>query len=117
MAPCWGGLLPDYALESKAVALDLEMAVGKFLAINEHSELTSMYFKLSDDQRLSAANLAVELMLGAAEDPSQASDLLEGRTPLASLPQLQKGLSELLMASSKVTASSISRTIPIRALR
>lgn len=110
-------LLPDYALESKAVALDLEMAVGKFLAINEHSELTSMYFKLSDDQRLSAANLAVELMLGAAEDPSQASDLLEGRTPLASLPHLQKGLSELLMASSKAAARSISRTIPIRAIR
>lgn len=110
-------LLPDYALESKAVALDLEMAVGKFLAINEHSDLTSLYFKLTDDQRLSAANLAVELMLGAAEDPSQASDLLEGRTPLASLPHLQKGLSELLLASSKATARSISRTIPIKALK
>lgn len=110
-------LLPDYALESKAVALDLEMAVGKFLAINEHSDLTSMYFKLTDDQRLSAANLAVELMLGAAEDPSQASDLLEGRTPLSSLPHLQKGLSELLLASSKATARSISRTIPIKALK
>ena len=92
------------------------MAVGKFLAINEHSDLTSMYFKLTDDQRLSAANLAVELMLGAAEDPSQASDLLEGRTPLSSLPHLQKGLSELLLASSKATARSISRTIPIKAL-
>ncbi len=110
-------LLPDYALESKAVALDLEMAVGKFLAINEHSDLTSLYFKLTDDQRLSAANLAVELMLGAAEDPSQASDLLEGRTPLASLPQLQKGLSELLLASSQATARGISRTIPIKALK
>lgn len=110
-------LLPDYALESKAVALDLEMAVGKFLAINEHSDLTSMYFKLSDDQRLSAANLAVELMLGAAEDPSRASDLLEGRTPLSSLPHLQKGLSELLMASSKASARSISRAIPIKALK
>lgn len=108
-------LLPDYALESKAVALDLEMAVGKFLAINQHSDLTSLYFKLTDDQRLSAANLAVELMLGAAEDPSQASDLLEGRTPLASLPHLQKGLSELLLASSKATRS-VSRTIPIKAL-
>ena len=110
-------LLPDYALESKAVALDLEMAVGKFLAINEHSDLTSLYFKLDDDQRLSAANLAVELMLGAADDPSKASDLLEGRTPLASLPHLQKGLSELLLASSKATARSISRTIPIKALK
>jgi hypothetical protein len=93
------------------------MAVGKFLAINEHSDLTSLYFKLDDDQRLSAANLAVELMLGAADDPSKASDLLEGRTPLASLPHLQKGLSELLLASSKATARSISRTIPIKALK
>ncbi|MBV5285935.1 MAG: hypothetical protein JZU45_07620 [Methyloversatilis discipulorum] len=110
-------LLPDYAMESKAVALDLEMAVGKFLAINEHSDLTSLYFKLTDDQRLSAANLAIELMLGAAEDPSQASDLLEGRTPLGSLPHLQQGLSELLLASSKATTRSVSRTIPIKALK
>lgn len=110
-------LLPDYALDSKAVALDLEMAVGKFLAINEHSDLTNLYFKLTDDQRLSAANLAIELMLGAAEDPSQASDLLEGRTPLASLPHLQQGLSELLLASSKVTTLNASRTIPIKALK
>ena len=110
-------LLPDYALESKAVALDLEMAVGKFLAINEHSDLTNMYFKLTDEQRLSAANLAVELMLGAAEDPSQASALLEGRTPLSSLPHLQKGLSELLLASSKASVRNISKTIPINALK
>ncbi|QKO22574.1 VPA1269 family protein [Rhodoferax sp. BAB1] len=110
-------LLPDYALDSKAVALDLEMAVGKFLAINEHSDLTNLYFKLTDDQRLSAANLAIELMLGAAEDPSQASDLLEGRTPLASLPHLQQGLSELLLASSKATTPSASKTIPIKALK
>ena len=110
-------LLPDYALESKAVALDLEMAVGKFLAINEHSDLTGLYFKLTDDQRLTAANLAIELMLGAAEDPSKASDLLEGRTPLASLPHLQQGLSELLLASSRATTRSFSRTIPIKALK
>ena len=110
-------LLPDYALESKAVALDLEMAVGKFLAINEHSDLTNMFFKLTDEQRLSAANLAVELMLGAAEDPSQASALLEGRTPLSSLPHLQKGLSELLLASSKASTRNISKTITINALK
>lgn len=110
-------LLPDYAIESRAVALDLEMAVGKFLAINEHSDLTSLFFKLSDDQRLTAANLAVELMLGTAEDPSKAADLLEGRTPLASLPNLQKGLSELLLASSKAATQRVPRTVPIKVLK
>lgn len=92
--------------------------MGKFLAINEHSDLTSLYFKLDDDQRLSAANLAVELMLGAADDPSKASALSRGVRPLLNLVlHLQKGLSELLLASSKATARSISRTIPIKALK
>lgn len=110
-------LLPDYALESGAVARDLEMAVGKFLAINSHAELTNLYFTLDDAQRLTAANLAVEMMLGAAEDPSKAADILEGRTPLAALPSLQKGLAEMLLASSEANRQVLKKTIPIRVLK
>jgi hypothetical protein len=109
-------LLPNYAQESKAVALDLEMAVGKFLAINDHKDLTSMYFTLTDEQRLTAANLAVELLLGSAEDPSKAADLLEGRTPLNSLPSLQKSLADMLMASSKASARKAIKIVPVEAL-
>lgn len=110
-------LLPNYAQESKAVALDLEMAVGKFLAINDHKDLLGMYFTLTDDQRLTAANLAVELLLGSAEDPSKAADLLEGRTPLKRLPHLQKSLAEMLMASSKVAESKTIKISPMKALK
>ena len=109
-------LLPNYAQESKSVALDLEMAVGKFLAINNEKDLTSLYFTLTDDQRLTAANLAVELLLGSAEDPARAADLLEGRTPLKNLPQLQKGLADMLLASTKAARSKVSRAIPIKVL-
>lgn len=109
-------LLPNYAQESKAVALDLEMAVGKFLAINDHKELTSMYFTLTDDQRLTAANLAVELLLGSAEDPSKAADLLEGRTPLKTLPNLQKSLADMLMTSSKATSRKAIKIVAVEAL-
>ena len=110
-------LLPNYAQESKAVALDLEMAVGKFLAINDHKDLTSMYFTLTDEQRLTAANLAVELLLGSAEDPSKAADLLEGRTPLKALPDLQKSLADMLMASSKASSRKTIKSDPVEALR
>lgn len=110
-------LLPNYAQESKAVALDLEMAVGKFLAINDHKDLTSMYFTLTDEQRLTAANLAVELLLGSAEDPSKAADLLEGRTPLSSLPSLQKSLADMLIASSKASARKAIRIVAVDALK
>lgn len=109
-------LLPNYAQESKTVALDLEMAVGKFLAINDHKDLTSMYFTLTDDQRLTAANLAVELLLGSAEDPSKAADLLEGRTPLNALPNLQKSLADMLMASSKASSRRTIKIVPVEAL-
>ena len=109
-------LLPDYALEAGAVARDLEMAVGKFLAINSHAELTGLYFTLDDGQRLTAANLAVELMLGAAEDPSKAADILEGRTPLASLPHLQKGLADMLLEASKAKKQVLKKTIPLKVL-
>lgn len=109
-------LLPNYAQESKAVALDLEMAVGKFLAINDHKDLTSMYFTLTDDQRLTAANLAVELLMGSAEDPSKAADLLEGRTPLKALPGLQKSLADMLMASSKASSRKTIKIVPVEAL-
>lgn len=105
-------LIPDYALESRSAALDLEMAVGKFLAINEQKDLTNLYFTMNDDQRLTAANLAVEMMLSTAEDPSKAADLLEGRTPLSRLPNLEKGLSDMFLTSSKVA-----KTIPIKVLR
>jgi hypothetical protein len=110
-------LLPNYAQESKAVALDLEMAVGKFLAINDHKDLTSMYFTLTDEQRLTAANLAVELLLGSAEDPSKAADLLEGRTPLKSLPNLQKSLADMLMASSQAARRKAIKIVPVEALK
>ncbi len=110
-------LLPNYAQESKAVALDLEMAVGKFLAINDHKDLTSMYFTLTDDQRLTAANLAVELLMGSAEDPSKAADLLEGRTPLKTLPNLQKSLADMLMTSSKASSRKAIKIVPVEAVK
>lgn len=76
-----------------------------------------MYFTLTDDQRLTAANLAVELLLGWAEDPSKAADLLEGRTPLNSLPDLQERLADLLMASSKATPRKVVPIVPVEDLK
>ena len=85
------------------------MAVGKFLAINNQKDLVGLYFTLTDDQRLTAANLAVEMMLATSKDPAQAAEILEGKTPLKMLPELEKGIADLVLASGKAK-----KVIPIR---
>lgn len=88
-------LLPEFSSESIGARQDIELAVGKFLAINDDRELISMFFKLTDEQRLSAANLSVELLLRAAGSPLKAQDLLEGKTPLKGFPKLEEDMQKL----------------------
>lgn len=90
-------VLPDLADESLTAHQDIELAVGKFLAMNDERELTSLFFQLSDAQRLTAANLTVELMMHASSSPLEASDLLEGKVQLRAVPHLQEDISKLLL--------------------
>jgi hypothetical protein len=90
-------LLPSYTSESISAHQDIELAIGKFLAMNDEKELTSIFFKLSDEQRLTAANLTIELMMRASNSPLQTSDLLEGKAQLRDVPQLQREISQLLV--------------------
>jgi hypothetical protein len=93
-------VLPELVGESLGAHQDIELAVGKFLAMNDETELSSLYFKMSDDQRLTAANLAVDLLLHTATSPHKATELLEGKASLKSIPQLREGLSSLLYAQN-----------------
>lgn len=99
-------LLPELVDESLSAHQDIELAMGKFLAINDQSELTSMFFKLDEDQRLSAANLMVELMNRAARSPIQAEELLEGKIKLNGLPGLQENFSKLIVGMSQTTVGN-----------
>lgn len=94
-------VLPELVSESLGARQDIELAVGKFLAMNDETELSSLYFKMSDDQRLTAANLAVDLLLHTASSPQKATELLEGKASLKSIPQLREGLNTLLYAQNK----------------
>ncbi|WP_334186816.1 VPA1269 family protein [Noviherbaspirillum sp.] len=87
--------LPDGALDAKAAKQDVEIAVAKFLAINNKVELTAMYFTLEEDERLMAANLTVELLLQASKDPEHATLILEGKEKMAAIPNLQRGVEYL----------------------
>lgn len=89
-------ILPELVNESLGAHQDIELAMGKFLAINDQHELTSMFFKLDEDQRLTAANLMVELMNRAAHSPIQAAELLAGKIQLNALPNLKSDFSTLL---------------------
>lgn len=89
-------ILPSFADEGLSAHQDIELAVGRFLAINDEEELSSMFFKLDDAQRLTAANLTIELMQRATASPIDATALLEGKPPLQSIPHLQGDLKALL---------------------
>ncbi|MCZ8294468.1 MAG: VPA1269 family protein [Hylemonella sp.] len=89
-------ILPNFTDEALSAHQDIELAVGKFLAINDERELSSMFFKLDDSQRLAAANLTIELMQRATASPLDATALLEGKTQLQSIPNLQGDLKSLL---------------------
>lgn len=89
-------ILPSFADEALSAHQDIELAVGRFLAINDETELSSMFFKLDDAQRLTAANLAIELMQRATASLIDTAALLEGKTHLQSIPDLQGELKNLL---------------------
>ncbi|MFN5191037.1 MAG: VPA1269 family protein [Burkholderiales bacterium] len=89
-------ILPSFADEALSAHQDIELAVGKFLAINDERELALLFFKLDDLQRLTAANLTVELLQRATGSPLDAAALLGGKAQIQSFPNLQADLKSLL---------------------
>lgn len=91
-------VLPEFTAVDTPAKQDIELAVGKFMAMNDERDLTHLFFKLGDNERLTAANLIVELMLRAL-DPQKASDLLDGNMQLAAVPELQQEITRMLTHS------------------
>lgn len=91
-------VLPEFTAGDTPAKQDIELAVGKFMAMNDERDLTHLFFKLADNERLTAANLIVELMLRAL-DPQKASDLLDGNMQLAAVPELQQEITRMLTHS------------------
>nr|CBA28356.1 hypothetical protein Csp_A06860 [Curvibacter putative symbiont of Hydra magnipapillata] len=89
-------ILPAFTDEGLSAHQDIELAVGRFLAVNDEQELSSMFFKLDEAQRLAAANLAIELLQRASASPMDTNALLEGKIKLKNLPHLQGDLKSLL---------------------
>lgn len=110
-------ILPTFADESLSAHQDIELAVGRFLAINDERELSSMFFKLEDAQRLTAANLAIELLQRASASPIDATALLEGKTQLQSIPDLQGDLKALLSGSAAKAMVGTKRRLPGKGLQ
>lgn len=104
-------ILPNFADEALGAHQDIELAVGKFLAINDERELSTMFFKLDDPQRLTAANLAIELMQRATASPLDATALLEGKTQLQSIPNLQGDLKALMSDGAAQTMFETKRRL------
>jgi Putative phage integrase len=88
-------LLPGTVNESLGAHQDIELAMGRFLAMNDEAELTAMFFKLTDSQRLTAANLMVELMNKASASPIKTELLVNGAMSPKALPGLTEDLNKL----------------------
>lgn len=104
-------ILPNFVDEALSAHQDIELAVGKFLAINDERELSSMFFKLDDSQRLTAANLTIELMQRATASPLDATALLEGKNQLQSIPNLKGDLNALLSSGAAQTMVETKRRV------
>ena len=87
--------LPEGTLDAQVAKQDIEIAVAKFLAINGKGDLAAMLFTLDEDERLTAANLTVELLLSASKDPEHATLVLEGKEKMDAIPNLQRGIEYL----------------------
>lgn len=106
-------LLPGSVNESLGAHQDIEIAMGRFLAINDEAELTAMFFKLTDSQRLTAANLMVELMNKASTSPIKTEQLVNGTMSPKALPGLTEDLNKLFSGLSveRVTAKKKMKAI------
>lgn len=81
-------ILPDEWDASLSAHQDIEIAVGKFLAMSE-GDLLTHYFTLPDKERLTAANLSMEILLNCAESPSKLQEVLDGKATFKLLPEMQ----------------------------
>jgi Putative phage integrase len=106
-------ILPSFTDEALSAHQDIELAVGKFLAINDEAELSAMFFKLDDSQRLTAANLTIELMLRSTASPLDVTSLLEGKIQLKTLTHLQSDLKTLL--TTQITPAVLRTRVKLNA--
>ncbi len=91
-------ILPEFSAGETCAKQDIEIAIGKFLAMNDEKDLAHAFFKLNDTQRLTAANLAMDLMYAAAT-PYQVEQLIDGSMELAAIPNLKQTIGQMLQQS------------------
>ena len=106
-------ILPEFSAGDTGAKQDIELAVGRFLAINHESELTSLFFTLTEEQRLTAANLIVELLMNATSS-AETQALLSGDVALNRIPGLQTDITRMLQHSQS-KAFPLFNTTPLDA--
>lgn len=97
-------LLPSFEEDALKSHLDIEIAVGKFLSLNDKSDLNTTFFKLDDKQRLSTANLLIDLLLHLSNSPLHAKEILEGKFSAANIPSLSSGINNLFNTVQKINS-------------
>lgn len=96
-------LLPSFEDDALKAHLDIELAVGKFLALSGESDFSALFFRLDEKQRLSTANLLIDLMLHLSNSPLKTKEILEGKSSIRCVPSLGAGIKNLFNAVKQIT--------------
>jgi hypothetical protein len=113
---------PEFISSEESSSQDIENAVGKILTLND-SDMAKLYFKLTDEQRLTAANLTISLMLESV-GPDTTNQIIDASVGLKDIPQLAGRLSLLLDEAIKkpftlanFSASKANQFVQLKGLR
>lgn len=102
-------LLPEDDDTSLSAHQDVELAIGKFFAIAEE-EMLSHYFKLPEGARLTAANLAMEVLFNAAGSPEKVQKVLDGQERFQLLPETRQVMFDVLSQKRKTASNGAELT-------
>lgn len=88
---------PEFIDSDDTSVPDLEQTISKFTAIND---ISSLYFKLSDQQRLVATNMITGVLIDSF-GANKATELLEGNITLSTYPEISNQIKKMLEASQE----------------
>ena len=112
-------ILPSFYDGETCAQQDIELAVGRFLAVSEDSDLAALFFKLTPEQRLTAANLTVEMM-SAAHGYELAQSALESPEGMFGSAELTESVRTVLLRCKerafKIDRSSVRTGVPANSM-
>lgn len=92
--------LPEEWDTSLSAPQDIEIAIGKFIVMND-ADLAKHFFNLTEEERRTTANITMELLLKSSESPQKLQDMLDGKEKFNISPELKSNLSTSILGNKR----------------